>query len=253
MVSIVGLALVCGCGRKDAAEVAPAASSLAVSAADPSQLVWRYSIDPKSTVHVELPGLKELIKADATGATGALDVVGRDLARSRGQVRIDLQTFRTSTFGTDKDAAQTKHARTWLEVEVEGKVNEEMRWAEFAIRSLDDLSANDLTKVSATHLGSDDVRTVTMTVHGELLVHGHRVPKDDAVEVSFHYSPGAAPDAKPRAISVSSKKPMRVVLKEHDVRPRDPAGQLLEWTTNLLSKVADTADVTFQLGAGPAS
>jgi hypothetical protein len=44
---------------------------------------------------------------------------------------------------------------------------------------------------------------------------------------------------------------MRVVLKEHDVSPRDPAGQLLEWTTSLISKVADTADVTVTLAATP--
>jgi hypothetical protein len=45
---------------------------------------------------------------------------------------------------------------------------------------------------------------------------------------------------------------MRIVLREHDVRPRDPAGQVLEWTTSLLSKVAETADVTVQLNALPA-
>jgi hypothetical protein len=35
------------------------------------------------------------------------------------------------------------------------------------------------------------------------------------------------------------------------VRPRDPAGQLLDWTTNLISKVADTADATVSLTATP--
>ncbi len=90
-------------------------------------------------------------------------------------------------------------------------------------------------------------------MHGDLLVHGHRVPKDAAVEVAFHYPSGAPADSKPARIQIKSKQPLRVVLKEHDVRPRDPAGQLLDWTTRLISKVAETADVTVDLGATPAS
>jgi hypothetical protein len=44
---------------------------------------------------------------------------------------------------------------------------------------------------------------------------------------------------------------MRIVLKEHDVRPRDPAGAVLEWTTRLISKVAETADITLDINATP--
>ena len=46
-----------------------------------------------------------------------LDVAAKDLAQSRGLVRIDLATFATHTFGNDDDATQTKHALTWLEVD----------------------------------------------------------------------------------------------------------------------------------------
>jgi hypothetical protein len=38
-----------------------------------------------------------------------------------------------------------------------------MRWATYAIRSVDGLSATDLAKVTPTKDGSDDVRTVTST------------------------------------------------------------------------------------------
>jgi hypothetical protein len=92
-----------------------------------------------------------------------------------------------------------------------------------------------------------------MTVHGELLVHGHKLPKDAAVDVAFHYPAGAAADSKPSRIEIKSKQPLRVVLKEHDVRPRDTAGAVLEWTTRLISKVAETADITVDIGATPAS
>jgi hypothetical protein len=189
---------------------------------------------------------------DTTAAAGTVDVVVKDLAQSRGLVRVDLSTFATHTFGNDDDETQTRHARTWLEAVVDGKTNEDMRWADFAIRSIDGLSATDATKVAPTKDGGDDVRTVTMTVHGDLLVHGHKVQKDDVVEVSLRYPSGAAADSKPTRIQIKSKEPMRVVLKEHDVRPRDPAGKALDWTTKLISKVAETADVTFDLAATPA-
>jgi len=96
------------------------------------------------------------------------------------------------------------------------------------------------------------VRTVTMTVRGDLLIHGHKVQKDDVVEVAFRYPSGAVADAKPLRITVKSRQPIHVVLKEYDVQPRDPEGQALAWTTSLLSKVAESADVSLNLAATPA-
>jgi hypothetical protein len=222
-------------------------------------MAWHYAVDPKSTTHVDMPGLKEHIKGDTTAAKGTVDVVGSDLAQSRGTIMIDLSTFSTNTFGNDDDATQTRHARTWLEAVVDGKTNEDMRWATLAIRSIDGLSAFDVTKVAATkdgasppRDGTDDVRSVDMVVHGDLLVHGHKLQKDVPVTVAFRYPSGAAPTSEPTRVDIKSKAPMRVVLKEVDVQPRDTVGQLSAWTTNLVSKVAEYADVTVNLGATPA-
>lgn len=240
------------CGKKeDDVRVAPVATALAAPSADPAASAWHYAIDAKSTAHVDMPGLNEHIMGDTSAAAGTLDVVPKELAKSRGLVRIDLSTFTTHTFGTEKDASQTTHARTWLEAVVDGKVNEDMRWAELAIQSIDGLSATDLTAVAPVRDGGDDVRSVTMTVHGDLRIHGHKVQKADVVEVAFRYPAGAAADTKPARIQVKAKQPLHVVLKEYEVQPRDPTGKALAWTTSLLSKVAETADVTFDLGAVP--
>ncbi len=245
--------LASACSKKDdATELAPAASALKESKAEPVSMAWHYVIDPKSSTLVDMPGVKEHIKGDTTAATGTLDIAAKDLTQSRGLVRIDLATFATHTFGNDDDATQTKHARTWLEVTVGDKTIDENRWADFAIRSIDGASAADLTKVDPRKDGGDDVRTVTMTVHGDVLIHGHRVQKDALVTGDFRYPAGAAADSRPVRIEIKSKEPMHVVLKELDVRPRDPAGQLLDWTTKLISKVAEAADVTVDLGATPA-
>ena len=92
---------------------------------------------------------------------------------------------------------------------------------------------------------------MTATVHGDLLIHGHKVQKDDVVEIAFRYAPDATAEAKPVLVTVTSKQPMHVVLKEHDVAPRDTEGKLAAWMTNLVAKVADTADVTMNLKATP--
>ncbi len=246
--SVSGLA----CGKKsDDVGLAPAATALAESSAGAASS-WRYQIDAKSATQVDMPGVKEHITGSTTAAAGTIDIVPGDLAQSRGLVRVDLASFATHTFGDDnKDSTQTKHARTWLESGVDGKTNDEMRWAEFAIRSIDNLSAADVKAVSPVNEGAERVRTLTMTVHGDLLVHGHKLPKEDLVAVVMHYPTGAAPDSKPTRIDVTSKQPMRVVLKEFDVSPRDPAGQILAWTASLVSKVAETADVTVAITATP--
>jgi hypothetical protein len=243
------------CDKKEDAtpQIAPSASALVASPASPAATSWAFGVDPKNVTQIDMPGLNEHIQGDTSAAFGGLQVVPHDLAQSRGLVKIDLATFTTHTFGSEKDADQTKHARTWLEVVVDGKTNEDMRWAEYAIRSIDGLSSTDLAKVAPSKDGGEDVRTVTMTVHGELRIHGHKVAKDDAVEVSFRYPAGADPGAKPSRMQVKSKQPLHVVLKEFDVTPRDPAGKALAWTTQLLSKVAETADVSFDLSASPAS
>jgi hypothetical protein len=248
------LPAVISCSKKDdSVQLAPAATALASSQASPAAMAWHYAIDPKSATHVDMPGLKEHIKGDTTAAKGTVDVVGNDLAQSRGTILIDLSTFSTSTFDDDeKNQTQTRHARTWLEAVVDGKTNEDMRYATLAIRSIDGLSAFDITKVAATKDGSDDVRSVDMVVHGDLLIHGHKLQKDVPVAVAFRYPSGAAPTSEPTRIDIKSKAPMRVVLKEVDVQPRDTVGALTAWTTNLVSKVAEYADVTVNLGATPA-
>jgi hypothetical protein len=247
------------CSKKDdSTPLAPSATALASSQAASTSKAWHFTVDLAGQTHVDMPGLSEHIKGDTSAAAGTLDVVPADLSQSRGTLKADLTTFTTHTFGNAHDADQTEHARTWLEAVVDGKTNESMRWATFAIRSIDGLSATDLTKVVPTREGSeggdggDDVRTVSMTVHGDMLVHGHQIQKDGVVDVAFRSPAGSPADAMPSKVTVKSRQPLRIVLKEVDVQPRDTVGQLTAWTTGLVSKVAEFADVTVDLSASPA-
>jgi hypothetical protein len=252
---VIGIAAV-GCDDKKATNLAPAASSLAPSMAAPSAKTMKFAIDAKSSTSIDMPAPKEHIKAGTDAATGTLDVDFMNLANTRGEVKADLTTLSTKTFGdAEKDKTQTGHARTWLEVAdgEEGKLPDDVkntnRYAVYAIRSVDKLSATDLTKVAATKVGEDEVRTVSATTHGELLIHGHKVDRDADVDVAFHYAPGAAP-AKPKFLTIKSKTPMRATLADHDVKPRDGFGKIAKGAFNLLgTKVAEVADITLDLRA----
>ncbi len=242
------------CEQKKTTSLAPAASSLAASSAPSSGA--KFVIDPKSTASIDMPAPKEHIQATTDAAAGSLDVDATNLASSRGEVKIDLSTLTTKTFDDpEKNKAQTGHARTWLEVadgqtgKLDDSVKAANKYAVYAIRSIENPSATDLTKVAPTKEDAREVRTVTMTTRGELLIHGHKVERDADVEVQFFYDAGAAAD-KPSALSVKTKKPLRVTLAEHDVKPRDGFGKIAKEAFHLLgTKVADTADITLELRA----
>ncbi len=246
-----------GCSKKedDKVMLAAPASTLTLSKAAPEAKVTPFVIasDGKSTI--DMPAPKEHIKAKTTMAGGNLEVDLMNLANTRGEVKVDLTTLTTSTFGDkDKDEAQTEHARTWLEAVVEGKVQEETRWTVFAIRSIDGLSAESVAKAPPVREGNEDVRTVSLTAHGEFLLHGRKSNKDAKLVAKFHFPAGAAVEAGPTSIDIKTSEPMHIVLAEHEVKPRDTFGKIAQGSFHLLgTKVADSADVSLDLRATRAS
>jgi hypothetical protein len=257
-VTSIALSVVACDEKKDSSKLAPAASALAPSAAVPKSVT--FIVDPKSVTTLSLEAPQEKIKAKTDGALGTLDIDLTNLTTARGEVKIDLTTLTTSTFDVEsKNRSQTTHARTWLEVadgedgKLDEKTKQEHRYAVYAIRSIENPSATDVTKLVVTKDGTDEVRTATLTARGELLVHGHKVDRDADLEVQFRYDPGAAPD-KPKALTVKSRSPFRVVLAEHDVKPRDGLGKIAKESFNLLgTKVAENADIRLDIRATPQS
>jgi polyisoprenoid-binding protein YceI len=241
--------------KEEASTVAPSASALAPSVVEGMKAL-KYTVDPAGKSAIDMPAPVEHIKADTSAAAGTLEIDPLNLANSRGEVKIDLTTLKTHTFDSDsQNAAQTGHAQTWLEVgdKAPADQREANRWVVFAIRSFGGLSVGDLTKVAPTKDAAGDVRDVTLTAHGDFLLHGHKVPKDVALDVKFHYPPGAPATGAPTSVDVVTTAPMHVVLAEHDVKPRDEGGKLKQAAFGLLgTKVAETADVSLDLHATPA-
>lgn len=253
--SAVAWLLLAGCEDKKP-DLAPVASALASSTPPPGASTKKFAVDGESKTSIEMDAPKEKIKATTTGGTGTLSVDLANLASSRGEVKLDLSTIAMTTFPeAEKNASQTLHARTWLEVadgekgKLEEPVKQANRYAVYAIRAIDAASATDITKVAPTKDGADDVRAVTLTTKGELLVHGHKVERDADLEVSFRYD-GGAPADQPKALWIKTKKPLRVVLAEHDVKPRDGFGKIAKSSFHLLgTKVADNADISLDIRA----
>lgn len=248
-----------GCDDKKAISTAPAASSLAPSTPAPTAgKVVKLVVDAKGTTSIDMPAPKEHIKAGTDAAGGTLDVDVMNLANTRGEIKVDLSTLKTKTFDdAKKDETQTVHARTWLEVAdgEDGKLPDDVkaqnRWAVYAIRSIDKLSAPDLTKVAVTKGEGDEIRAITATTHGDFLVHGHKANLDADVQVAFHYATGAAAD-KPTFAVIKTTKPFRTTLADHDIKPRDGLGKLAKSAFSLIgTKVAETADISLDLKATP--
>lgn len=266
LVALVGPAGV-GCKKGDDAPPDPpapatVAAPLAVSSAMATAHSIDFAIDPASKTSIDMPAPKERIKGETTAAKGVLHVDPANLAMTRGDIYIDLDTLATHTFGdAEKDTTQTHHAHTWLQIDDMVKdpaVRERNRWVHFAIRSIDGLSAADLSKVAPAKVGSDDVRTVTLTAHGDIELHSvpSKTPKDAALEVRFHVPAGSPDGTKATSIELVSKdgSPIQITLADHDVKPRDTEGILAQKAFGLLgTKVADVASVSVNLVAKPSS
>ena len=254
---LVALSLA-GCEEKKP-NLAPVASSLAPPAVPSGPTVKKFAIEKNGKATLELEAPREKIKASTTASSGSIDVDLANLKASRGEIRVDLTTLTTATFPeAEKNASQTAHARTWLEVadaeaKLDDKLKEENRYAVYAIRSIEQASETDVRKIAPVREGAGEVRKATIIVKGELLVHGHKVEREAEIEVGFLYEPGVSAD-RPTGLTIVTKKPFRVTLAEHAVQPRDGLGKIAKGSFSLLgTKVAENADVTLDLRATPRS
>jgi hypothetical protein len=257
LVSTLLTATSMGCTKN--VDALPATSDASVTAAPSSSsaaaVKWDLSIDAHGTTHVDMSGAALPIVGDTSASMGSLVVTPSDLSQSRGAVIIDLASFTTHALdGGADDAKHTKEAAAWFELVGDAGSGQSFRWASFAIRSIGGLSASDLTKVAPSKDGGTDVRTVTMTLHGDLLLHGHKVQRDTVVDVSFRYPAGAPAESKPLRVEIATKDPVNLVLKDFDVRPRDAStGALAPRTSKATANMAPSANVSVKLSASPSS
>jgi polyisoprenoid-binding protein YceI len=243
VVGFAALAMVSSsCGKDQspsaAARVAPAASA-GGAVAGQSRLQFSSGT---ATFLIDAP--LEKIKGRSTKVRGNLDVDPANLKASKGTVEIDLDDLKTETFeDADKNKAQTGHSHNWLEIgpDVEAKTREENRWVRFTIKSIEEVSA---AKLADAELKNGE-RAITARASGDLWLHGVSSPKTVKVAVTF----GGPPEA-PASVHVVSTEPLRISLKEHDVKPRDLAGKFLAGSLEKIGqKIDDSVQISLDLKA----
>ncbi len=215
-----------------------------------------YAVAPDGTAAITITAPLETTRAEVTTTAGVFALDPLDLTNVRGDVRFDVTTVVTHSFDSPtQNAAQTGHARNWLEVgpDVTPVRREAVRWARFAIRRVVSTSAHDLASGEALPADGGGVqRSVHFVLDGELTVHGITVPRTAAVDAVFIWAPGAPAGANPARIEVHSSAPVPVSLATQDVKPRDPAGVFLDGALAVVGqKLADTAMVSFHFSAIP--
>lgn len=253
----------------------PAGSSSA-PAARAASLRARFSIDPVATASFVLKGRDAAPSGKLRVARGQLDVNLLDLSRTRGMLAFDLASVSMEGESVEQVRTYTRTAQNWLDLgsnrpEAE---RERLRWAEFAIESIEKLSAEAAHEGKLARRGgapslapqdaggetadagdggredTTEVRVVTLTARGPLTLHGHRIEQSLDVRALFHYSVPATPGALPTRIAIQSRRPLVLALNAHDIKPRNESGVFIARDMKLLSReVGQNAACVFEVWA----
>ncbi|MBM4357635.1 MAG: hypothetical protein FJ096_05945, partial [Deltaproteobacteria bacterium] len=246
LLGTLALSLLTACeGDKPAPALAPSASKLEAPAAKTSGAATFVIKKDGSQVRFTMEAPIEQILGKLDGAsTGEVKVDVSDLTKSTALLSADLGSLvltqkrkekaEDAAFGEEKkEDKQNEHARAWLEISDESPNKEANRKVELTVTSVK-TDTPDVTKLTG------DERKVKATIGGDFLLHGRKTPKTVEVEVTFRFK-----DGKPVSMRVATTKPFTVGLEEHDVKPRDTVGKLLEKTLSAMSeKVAKEAQVS---------
>jgi hypothetical protein len=202
-------------------------------------------------------------------ARGELRTDLRDLGRTRGTVSVDLASVMVQ--GADREdrlAAET--AQNWLGVgaSVPETAREKYRWARFDLDRVENLSARtpqhgrrpprappDSTAgvESVPEAGAEEMRTVDLDAQGKLLLHGYEVELRVPVSLCFHYPGPPKVGQAPTRVDIATRAAVAVSLDAHDIKPRDPAGNLLPRDLRLLgTRIGREASVSMRATAYPA-
>ena len=206
-----------------------------------------------ATFTMQAPLERQDAEVGPGAVSGTLYLDPTDLTQTTGLVRVDLTDLtiyqraredEESEFGErEKSDLQNEHMRDWLEIAEDAPEaeREKNRYAEFALQDVKNESVRNIGSLSGTE------RRVTFMAVGELRVHQRAVPKEIAMEATFHVD-----GQRLTAVEVSTTTPFLVDLERHDIRPRSAFGTLAQKTLQAMApKVASKAVVHVEFKALP--
>ncbi len=251
---LVGLGLA-ACDDKPSGKLAPLASSLAPAKAH-SVASQRFEVQQKSSqVDFLMAAPIERIHGKAPDSvSGQLFVDLSDITKSQGLIKVDLdklvlfhakrKTEHDDFGGESKNDHQNAHMRSWLQISDDAPkaMRQANRYVQFKLDKVGSASHKDVLAMKGAK------RKVTVTVSGELLLHGRKVNKTAKLALTFDFN-----GDKPVGVHVETAEPVDVSLEAHDVKPRESFEKLAQKTLAALGqKVAPSAPVSFSFDAKPA-
>lgn len=227
---------------------------------------WAHYVVSDGEVRFELKAKRATPRGVIPLVRGSLRVDLNDLQRLAGTIEVDLGSLRIEEGQTEAERNNTARALGWLNLGTSRPEAERdrRRWAKFTLTRVLRVSAErpyearvaKVTDAAAPGAGAAaEVRVVDATVQGQLVVNDFRVEKTVVVTAEFVYDGAAEPGEPPRAVVVSTRKPMGVPLAEHDIKPRDALGNLQARENHLLGdyvgrESAVSATLRFRLESG---
>jgi polyisoprenoid-binding protein YceI len=226
-------------GESVAPKPAPSAPAQVPQVAAAPVSAAPYQVEPNGRMSFLIDAPLEKIKGSWSRTGGQFKVNPEKLEQTRGEVTMDLSTLKISTFtDASQNESQGRHALNWMEIgdEVAADTRARFRTATFRI---DNVVSATPPALADGALQTRAVLEGTMTLHG--ITSTHRVE----VEVVAEGDPKA-----PTSLRVTSKKPIRLSLKHHDIKPRDLAGRFLSGALEQVGqKISDTVQVSFDFKA----
>jgi polyisoprenoid-binding protein YceI len=247
--------LLVGCEDKPNPNAKPTSSALA-PAAPKSEASKAFAIDAAtSKVNFQMDAAIEKIYGEADGSgSGELFVDLEDISKSTGLLKVDLDKLvvyqqkrenETAEFGErSKSDLQNEHVRDWLHIgkDVPEAEKQKYRYIEFKVTKIEPQGPKRLADIQGAE------RKMAAKVTGDFRLNERTVQKTGEVELTFKME-----GDKPVHVSVKSTKPIAVNLEEHDVRPRNALGTILQKTTDELAtlgkKVSKDSMVSFDFTA----
>jgi hypothetical protein len=273
----LAVGLVAGCSRDEASKPVPTApwpaSSTSAGPTARAAALVRYVIEPQARASFVLKGRDAAPSGRLRVARGELEIDVFDLSRTRGQIAMDLASIVLDDASAELARSYTRRAQNWLDVgssrpEAE---RERLRWARFSITSIEKLSAEaahdgKLEKrpqrpdggggdagIDGGLVESIEVRAVTLSARGELVLHDRKVEQVLELRALFHYAAPAAAGSKPTRMTIQTRRPFVVSLTAHDIKPRDDTGVFVAQDMKLLGReVGHNAQVELEVSARPA-
>jgi hypothetical protein len=241
----------CSKKHEEPTRTGPWLANPALPEAGPKSAVQRYTVQARCELPVELKAREATPKGTFRVCRGELDVDLADLEHTRGSIGIDVASLEMeSEVDGGRSDDYTNQAHNWLDVgssrpEAE---RDRLRWVTFTLSALENPSRDsaragkqvpsetrsDAPNDAGGEAGTEDtpreeeeeLREVTFTARGTLVLHDVRVELSLPVRALFRFAKKAA-DSVPDRITLSARRPVRVSLDAHEIKPRDERGLFL--------------------------